>query len=122
MDNIVRKKDDPNYEKNRAAAYYKTHPDRLKSELARQRNYDLRKFGLTPELYKEKSREQWNVCGICGQLTKCGRRLAVDHNHRTGKVRGLLCDKCNLAIGYFRDSKVLLENAIIYLSKWENNK
>lgn len=52
-----------------------------------------RKFGLTADDYTQKLREQSHVCAICRQPDQ--RRLSVDHCHRTGKIRGLLCKKCN---------------------------
>ena len=48
-----------------------------------------------------------------------GRRLSVDHNHVTSKVRGLLCNNCNRGIGNFKDKKELLLKAISYLDKHE---
>ena len=60
--------------------------------------------------------KQGGCCAICGGVNVNGRRLAVDHEHETGKVRGLLCDKCNLAIGLFDDINNLA-SAIKYLSR-----
>ena len=50
-------------------------------------------------------------CVICGS----GEKLVVDHNHLTGKVRGLLCNHCNRGLGHFRDDPMLLEFAAQYL-------
>lgn len=66
----------------------------------------LRQFGLTPESYDRMFQEQGGLCAICrlegsGQLS--GRLMAVDHCHATGKVRGLLCQRCNHAIGLLHD-------------------
>lgn len=57
-----------------------------------------------------------DVCEICGEKDP-RRSLAVDHCHTTGKVRGLLCDNCNKALGCFKDSISSLENAIRYLKE-----
>ena len=60
--------------------------------------------------------EQGGVCAICGG-DENGRTLAVDHDHQTGQIRGLLCSKCNVAIGYLSDSLEILKNAFAYLEK-----
>jgi hypothetical protein len=61
--------------------------------------------------------ETQTVCQICKQEDK-RRNLAIDHCHSTDKVRGLLCDACNKAIGHFKDNIEYLENAIEYLKKY----
>lgn len=75
-------------------------------------------FGLTVQDYNEMSQSQKGVCSICQkkQTAKYTKYLFVDHDHKTGKVRGLLCDRCNKGIGFFFDDVKLLERAIIYLS------
>jgi hypothetical protein len=63
-------------------------------------------------------------CGICGNDLKLPEKrrgqslevVAVDHNHSTGKVRGLLCNRCNKGLGFFKDSSELLNSAIRYLN------
>jgi uncharacterized protein YbaR (Trm112 family) len=55
------------------------------------------------------------VCAIC--KTESDRKLVVDHDHVTGKIRGLLCHNCNMAIGILKDSPVLLQSAIDYLTR-----
>src|SRR5574343_1926316 len=72
------------------------------------------KFGITSEYYEEMLDRQDGVCAICGREDK-GRRLAVDHCHDTGRVRGLLCNRCNRAIGLFRESPSIIGNALHYL-------
>lgn len=75
----------------------------------------LYNYGLSPEKYEAMYRTQGGVCAICRELNICGRRLAVDHDHKTGKVRGLLCAKCNLVLGQARESVDLLYRAADYL-------
>jgi hypothetical protein len=75
----------------------------------------LQKYGISPEDYKKALDLQNGVCAICKKPCTCGRSLAVDHNHETGWVRGLLCSKCNRAIGLFKDSRELLLEAASYL-------
>lgn len=96
--------------------YRKNNP--VKSKL-RHRKHRLKKaFGITIEQYEEMFKKQGGCCAICGDTNiKYGRRLAVDHEHETGKVRGLLCNQCNRALGYFHDSIVNLASAIKYLSR-----
>jgi hypothetical protein len=80
----------------------------------RQRRYKLKHlYGLTPEQYNEILEEQ-NGCKICHKKSD---RYHVDHDHSTGKVRGILCLSCNVAIGHFSDNLSTLQNAIAYLSK-----
>lgn len=77
-------------------------------------------YGITLQDYQNLLTEQAEGCAICG--TKHGeetkyKRLSVDHNHETKKVRGLLCQRCNFGIGKFRDSAALLRKAAAYLEK-----
>jgi hypothetical protein len=79
-------------------------------------------YGLTPEQYDQMLLEQGGVCAICRQPETSERdgkvmRLPVDHCHSTGRVRGLLCHKCNRAIGLLGDNVDLLSRAIDYLKK-----
>jgi hypothetical protein len=57
--------------------------------------YLLKRYGLSLKGYATLFKKQKGVCGICQNPPKPGRNLHVDHNHKTGKVRGLLCFKCN---------------------------
>jgi hypothetical protein len=74
-----------------------------------------RKFGITPERYEELLEAQGGVCAICQKPCSSGRRLAVDHDHEAGIVRGLLCRRCNTAIGLLGDDAVSLLRAAGYL-------
>jgi hypothetical protein len=80
-------------------------------------------YGMRLDDYAKMLRAQGGVCLLCGKVeTRLGptRRLAplsVDHDHKTGKVRGLLCSNCNHGIGSFRDDPELIERAIAYLEK-----
>jgi len=86
--------------------------------LIKERKYNLkRKYGIDIDRYNQMFKEQNGCCAICDihqDELKCA--LSVDHNHTTGKVRGLLCDKCNLMLGYGNDDIGLLINAIKYLN------
>jgi len=75
-------------------------------------------YGITLEQYNTMLKAQNYKCAICGNEDEVeGRKLAIDHCHTTGKVRGLLCGKCNRGLGLFYDNQELLSNAIKYLTK-----
>lgn len=85
------------------------------------------KYGLTFEEFDEKLIEQNFVCAICGcaetainNNANSVKRLSVDHNHSTGKVRGLLCSRCNSGLGLFQESPELLEAATKYIRGYQN--
>jgi hypothetical protein len=89
-------------------------------EIKKQRySRDLKnKYNLTVEEYVQMFGSQEGSCAICkGHQSLFKRPLVVDHNHTTGRVRGLLCDNCNRCLGLLKDNKELLTNAINYLSK-----
>ncbi len=77
------------------------------------------KYGITVDQYDQLLAEQGGGCAICGVAGPEAARwgvLVVDHDHETGKVRGLLCSNCNCAIGLLGDSPELLTKAAGYLS------
>jgi hypothetical protein len=75
-----------------------------------------RKYGLTPEQLESMSVRAGHACEICRKTeSEIGKRLSIDHCHRTGAVRGLLCDSCNHTLGKMRESPELLERAAAYL-------
>ena len=73
------------------------------------------KYGLSVVRFEEMQREQGHVCAICGEACQSRPRLSVDHCHKTGIVRGLLCHLCNLMLGYARDDISILRSATEYL-------
>ncbi len=94
--------------------------DGLKSKLSR--------YGLSYEKYCGMAYRQSYVCAICGKdetsinnLNGKPNGLAIDHCHKTGKVRGLLCFSCNLGLGKFKDNTSLLQKAISYLEDNEDD-
>ena len=89
---------------------------------ANARKQQLKSSGWTPELYEAVSLAQNGGCAICGKPCSTGARLAGDHNHLTGKPRGLLCKKHNLLLGYADDSVDVLLAAAEYLRKYEAAK
>jgi hypothetical protein len=95
-----------------------------KAQHPRYREQDkLKKFGLTVEEYDQMMERQGKVCAICNRpphvvMNGSVKRLAVDHDHATGRVRGLLCDHCNRGMGLLRDSVETLKKAVEYLRNY----
>lgn len=74
-----------------------------------------RRYGMSLEQFDRMIKQQDNKCGICLEVfitTPC-----VDHNHKTNKIRGLLCRKCNIAFGHFRESPEILKRAVEWAEK-----
>lgn len=97
-------------------ARYHTNPEtREAADRSNLKHYLAKRYGVTPEWYYDELKKQNGVCAICEQ--QCFNRLAVDHCHVSGKVRGLLCQSCNTALGHFRDKPELLRKAAQYLEE-----
>jgi hypothetical protein len=81
-------------------------------------NYNLQKlYGITSEQYNQLLLKQNGCCAICNKpSTDYKRRLHVDHDHTTKKIRGLLCVRCNYGVGYFNEDTSLLDKAKEYLN------
>ncbi len=79
-----------------------------------QRGTRIRSYGITVEEYDDMLESQGGGCYICG-IGPVGRALDIDHDHRTGKVRGLLCSNHNRALGLLGDDPDLLLAAHTYL-------
>lgn len=95
-------------------------------EKQKQRSFknNLKKYGITPENYQELFKRQNGCCAICKSsevsTTRRAYNLFVDHDHETGKVRGLLCHHCNAGLGQFKDKTESLQKAIEYLNANRN--
>jgi tRNA(Ile)-lysidine synthase TilS/MesJ len=89
-----------------------------KNNPAKRKAQRLRKFGLTHEEFLTMLASQNNECAVCGfsDMTNPNMFPVVDHCHKTGRVRGLLCMNCNQGLGKFKDSERLLIAAVKYLS------
>jgi len=94
--------------------WHEEHPER--SYLLQRDSYDKTLYGLPKGSRERMLKEQNGECAICGQVPTTRRGLAIDHDHETGQVRGLLCHGCNIAIGNFGDDIELMQKAIDYLS------
>ena len=75
----------------------------------------LRAYGLTRKTFQEMLAKQKGVCAVCAGPQQGNKRLVVDHCHKTKRVRGLLCDRCNHALGHFRDDPRLCRAGALYL-------
>lgn len=94
---------------------------RRRNDNGRTRKMDVaRAHGISLQHYERLFNRQGGLCAICGRSEKAKingiiKSLAVDHCHTTGKIRGLLCHRCNLGLGWFDDNVVLLRHAVAYL-------
>ena len=117
----VRLSDTPEKRRQYSQTYRDRHPERARESQRRWRERNVEvdtarwkarnwaKYGVTPEQYEQMMLDQNGVCAICNQ--SCIRALAVDHDHETGVVRGLLCWKCNTGLGRLEQ---YLDRAIEY--------
>lgn len=100
------------FECNRA----KSQAQRNKDPLLNKRNHLKRRYGLSLEQVAEMMLNQGNACAICGDEES---RLVIDHNHTTGKIRGLLCDSCNCTLGLTKEDPKIIKSLLKYLKKNE---
>lgn len=84
---------------------------------ARHAAHLVKTYGITAEEYRELKVYQGGVCAICLRANGARRRLAVDHDHKSGRVRGLLCRPCNRMLGHARDAEAFFIRAAVYLSR-----
>jgi hypothetical protein len=77
--------------------------------------YYRRTFGITADDFDRMLAEQSGACAICGERPEVEARMHVDHEHATGRIRGILCSRCNHAIGLLREDVALFERAVRYL-------
>lgn len=117
-----------------ARDWYHRHPDNAKSSIESALKWQaanpekvtfsllksqLKRYGLTPEKFWEMEKTQNGKCAICDQVPS--RRLDVDHNHNTGKVRALLCSNHNTLIGLANEDIKILQATIEYLQKYQDD-
>ncbi len=101
--------------KENIAKYQKEYRQNNKSK---QRKYNLKKYhNMTVEQYEKMLDNQSGLCDICKEV----KQLVVDHNHKTGKVRSLLCRNCNTGLGSFYENISILTNAIKYIERYDKN-
>ena len=92
--------------------------DRTHPHIKREQHLK-RRYNITLEEYSQILDSQGGCCATCGTKEPGGRwkSFAVDHDHKTGKVRGMLCKSCNIALGEVYDNLTTLENMIKYLNE-----
>lgn len=90
----------------------------IPAEVSRKSQLKFRaaRMGLTYEDMEARWNDHDKLCEICGKPSEEGKRLAMDHDHATGKFRGWLCFRCNSGLGMFCDSTDVMEKAIQYLA------
>lgn len=76
----------------------------------------LRAYGISLQDWLVLFKGQGSVCKICGSSNPSGKNWHTDHDHRTGKIRGILCGCCNTGLGKFREDKNIMMKAIKYLN------
>ena len=97
------------------AWYYANREEEIKKRVISNRK---RQYGMTPEMIEQMLASQNGCCAICRDDKPGGRgHWHIDHDHETGQVRGLLCQRCNSGLGFFRDNITILEGAINYLHR-----
>lgn len=74
------------------------------------------KYNITDSEWRDMANSQDYCCAICGKHQP-KKRLAIDHDHKTGKIRGLLCSNCNTALGLLKDNISIAESAVKYLKR-----
>lgn len=104
------------YNKNRETILAKQKTYNLMNQNV-HRKRTLKKFGITLDDYCKMLEDQNGQCAICGTNRQPKKALCVDHDHDTGEIRGLLCMKCNVALGLMDNNIESLQNAINYLRK-----
>jgi len=105
-----------------ATAARKWYADNTERAGDNRRRHNLGKYNLTVDEYNSMLASQGGACAICGNpetKTRQGKvmRLCVDHCHSSGRVRGLLCNNCNRALGLLRDDADVLRKAVGYLER-----
>lgn len=97
-----------------------TYSSRCKECLSFKRREVL--YGIDRNTFEALRVNQRNRCAICRNKFQEDKRIHVDHNHKTGAVRALLCGSCNQGLGYFKDDTLLLERAIVYIQRHDKSK
>lgn len=112
-----KRKKDGKWKREASRVYHLKNGEKLRGAMLRYR------FDLTLEEYARMEAAQDGCCAICRlRPSRRSRRMAVDHCHTSGAIRGLLCGPCNTGLGSFKDDVARLEQAILYLKKCRENE
>lgn len=112
----------------RCRQYYLKHREKIKQQAKiwrtkhpkKLRAYTLKRhYRITNKQYHQLLKRQNNHCAICKKLPRKRKHLGVDHDHKTGKIRGLLCENCNKALGMLYEDIKILKQTIKYLQYWK---
>lgn len=98
----------------RAREVYRADPG---TRAAKHADHVARKYGISRVQYDALLLAQGGACALCARPPGASRRLAVDHDHETGRIRGLLCTQCNTAIGRFGDTAEGVQRVLDYLKE-----
>lgn len=100
----------------KSSNWKRLHPEEAKK--ASRATHLKKQFNMTPQQYEDKLRLQGGCCAICRSIPR-KRSLHVDHNHKTGQIRGLLCYRCNYALGLLADDVQRVFKMAAYLKMYE---
>ena len=112
-----------------ARQYYKAHKKERKQYLKQYREvhpekirqWNLKqKYGITLKQFDQMLKDQNNRCAICGKKFSKINLPNIDHNHKTQKIRALLCKRCNVAMGLLEEDPTLLDKTKLYITKYNN--
>jgi len=97
--------------KRKAIIWKALHPEAVRSSTLKK------KYGITLQQWNEQFARQGNACAICRttEVPNATRDWVTDHNHKTNSIRGILCRKCNMAIGLLKDDFKIIRRAVMYV-------
>ena len=108
------------------AKLYRTNHPSAERRIVNRKSMLKTAYGMTLEQYQQMWNAQKGVCAICGEPeakptypNATPQILSVDHNHTTGKIRGLLCRSCNLGLGMFKKDAARIKGVLAYLELYE---
>lgn len=103
--------------------WFKNNPEKIKEyDKRRYPKHEgwrrQRRYGISPEEFEKKFESQGRKCAICKSVDPGWKNWCLDHNHVTGENRGILCNGCNAAVGFSRESEIILLSIIDYLRSY----